>query len=100
VVEVYNLSARANAIRRYVVYELRPDGQWKSMDAEYSWDRLDSASDEEVCNRTPLTIPPYSGVEAHILAHSAIKEQKREIVLKIEIEDLYGRRFSTETKAY
>jgi hypothetical protein len=96
IVEVYNVSARANAVREYEFWEKREGGDWKAMESEYFND-----SDGKTAvpsNPTPLTIAPYSGTEVHVLAFSKIP-QPFVMQIRIEVEDLFGKRYRVEVQA-
>ena len=97
VVEVYNLSARANAIRGYGFWNLNTEGKWVPMESEiyHEWLQNESVGDRNV---TPLPLAPYSGAEVHVLAIMKMP-QPYEIQVRIEVEDLFGKRHQVEVKA-
>ena len=61
VAEVYNASARANAVRDYAFRYRRQDGEWEAMESEYYADSVDGETSTPN-NVTPLALAPYSGI--------------------------------------
>lgn len=93
-IEIYNTSSRANVVRDYRIIAKAADGAWREMTCEHMID--DPGYDiSEVANRTPLTIPPYSAVEAPVLG-ILTDERVRDIEVLIQVEDLFGKRFSVK----
>ncbi len=97
VVEIYNVSARANAIRDYEFWCKRKDANWEHMESEVYHE---SVNDEVYAknNETPLTLAPYSGIEANVLAFTKMP-QPYEMLIRIEVEDLFGKRYRVQVKA-
>lgn len=102
VIEAYNRSSRANAIRDYR-FEAKIDGKWQEMESEKYRNtyRTMTAEDEEIFNATPLTLAPYSGVELKIQAFVPIPSWTRgyELTVRVTIEDLFGKRYRVEVTA-
>jgi hypothetical protein len=96
-VEVYNLSSRSNAIRGYEFWRKKDDGKWAPMESQ---NYKEHSEDGTFLNRnqTPITLAPYSGVEVRVLAFTS-KPQPSEMQVRIEIEDLFGKRYRVEVKA-
>jgi hypothetical protein len=94
VIEVYNRSSRANAVRGYGFEYMDPDGKWKSMESEQYTNKEPSSSEgaEEVLNRTALTIAPYSAIESWVQALAKMPRPKDGMQVRIRIEDLFGKR--------
>ncbi len=103
VVEVYNRSNRANAIRGYHFRCKQQDGSWKDMESERYRNgyRTGTSADDQSFNETPLSLAPYSGVEVPVQAFVKIIKLRRpyELPVKIEIEDLFGKRYCVEVNA-
>jgi len=99
IVEIYNASSRANAIRAYKVIGRPKDGVWSNMECEYSWNSPADGTKAVVCNETPLTLAPYSGAEARILAFARVP-RPYEMNIRIEVEDLFGKQYSVGVTAY
>jgi hypothetical protein len=106
VIEVYNHSSRPNTIVSYRLYTDN-NGVHEEFESElYSNTERDQAKpgeggDEQKFNVTPLTIPPYSGVPVSI---QAIIKGKHSLAMgylpvMVEIEDVFGKRYSTQVKA-
>lgn len=93
VVEVYNLSSRANAIREYEFWGKRESGDWERMESEMYGGR-----EEESSNPTPFPLGPYSGAQAKVLAFAKMPRPK-EMQVRIEVEDLFGKRYRVEVTA-
>jgi hypothetical protein len=102
VIEAYNLSNRASAIRDYFFWEQTASGNWLEMESE----RYEEAETqghlptgtEQVSNRTPLTIAPYSGAELRLRAITSLP-QARELRVRVEVEDIFGKRHRVEVVA-
>jgi hypothetical protein len=97
VVEVYNLSSRANAIRSYEFFRKQNDGTLEKMENELY--RVSGDDDKEVThNVTPFAIAPYSGSEVRVMG--LIKGQlPSEMIVVVELEDLFGKHHRAEVKA-
>ena len=67
-VEVYNASARANAIRDYRFWYRIKGGQWQPMKSEHYTNTTPETGESEVCNETPLTVAPCSGMQIRVQA--------------------------------
>ncbi|HEY5174957.1 MAG TPA: hypothetical protein VII95_05265 [Terriglobales bacterium] len=98
IVEVYNVSARANAIQGYDFWRKDPKGKWEPMDSERYRASTGDTDDLEISNHTPIVVPPYSGVEIRVLAFAKIK-QPYEMDVEVEFQDIFGRRYNVEVKA-
>jgi hypothetical protein len=102
IVEVYNASSRADAIREYHFRCKRPDGTWKDMDSErYKITAFRSGSDmdePETFNETPLSLAPYSGAEVPVQAIVKIP-RPYELPIIVEVEDLFGKKYCVEVTA-
>jgi hypothetical protein len=102
IVEVYNASSRANAIRGYHFRCKLPDGTWKDMDSErYKITAFRSGSDLDepaTFNETPLSLAPYSGAEVPV---QAIVKMPRpyELPIIVEVKDLFGKKYRVEVTA-
>ncbi|HET9741869.1 MAG TPA: hypothetical protein VFQ00_03880 [Terriglobales bacterium] len=100
VIEMYNASNRANAVRDYYFAGKR-NGKWEALESEL-YQNVEKENGKQVAvemfNQTPLTIPPYSGVEIRVQAFLK-GPQPYEMEIKIEVEDLFGKRYATEVKA-
>ena len=97
VVELYNASARANVILNYDFW-CKTDAGWKKMDSEYYKQSPPIGAMEEICNKTPLTLGPYSGIDLHVIAFIKMP-QPYEMTVRIEVEDLFGKRYQVEVLA-
>jgi hypothetical protein len=97
VVEIYNVSGRANAIRDYEFWGKRNNDAWEKMDSELF---LERSGDQRtaISNLTPLTLAPYSGAEARVMAYGRMPKP-REMQIKVQVEDLFGRHYHVEVKA-
>jgi hypothetical protein len=98
VIEVYNVSSRANAIRGYKILGKREDGDWSEMETERCTVSDPEFGDADTFNRTPLTLAPYSGIEVKVQG-IANKPQPYEMQVAIFVEDLFGKQYSLEVKA-
>jgi len=65
-------------------------------------ERIRRGSEERVetwvVNATPLPLAPYSGIEAHVGAFTRVPIA-HEMAIRIEVEDLFGKRYRTEVVA-
>lgn len=99
-VEVYNESARANAIHSYNFSCKSPNGDWKQMDSERYESKEPDGTGPFVYNRTPLTVGPYSGEEWRVMAFLSSKDQPYELQIRVEVTDLFGKKSSVVVTAY
>ncbi len=101
VVEVYNRSSRANAIREYRFDFKDSDGKWKSMESEQYTNRESNGADapEKVFNQTALTIAPYSGTEVPVQALTKIQRPKGGLFVRTRMKDLFGKEYQLEVSA-
>lgn len=103
VVEIYNRSSRANAIRDYAFWCKR-ETRWEPMESERFKNIHQRQRDqfgeikEKVSNVTPLALAPYSGIEAEVMAFTGLPPA-HEIMIRIEVEDIFGKRYRTEVLA-
>ena len=97
-IEVYNLSGRPNAIRGYAFWQKNDDGAWIVMESQ---NYKESSEDETFIkrNETPVTVAPYSGTEVRVLAFASVKHRPSEMSVRIEVEDLFGKRYRIEVLA-
>jgi len=100
VVEIYNSSARANAIKSYAFYYKAADGKWQHMDSERYEDSPPDGTGPFVYNSTPLTVAPYSGEEWRVMAFFRTSIQPYELRIKVEVVDLFDKRSYVEVTAY
>jgi hypothetical protein len=102
VIEAYNLSNRATAIQDYFFWEQTANGEWHVMESEYYQEPETQGGQptgvEHVSNRTPLTIAPYSGAELRLRAFTSLS-QPRELRVRVEVEDIFGKRHRVEVIA-
>ena len=102
-IEVYNRSSRANAIRAYRFECKTSDGAWKLMESEqYTNNETNGVGGEqkkEVFNQTALTIPPYSGQEAKVQALVRMARPREGLLVRIEVDDLFGKKYKLDVKA-
>jgi hypothetical protein len=98
VVEIYNVSSRANAIREYRFLCKRAKGDWEEMESEYYFAVPLIGAASESLNRTPLILAPYAGVDAKIQAFIK-KPRPVEMRVRIEVEDLFGKRYRLDVTA-
>jgi len=97
VVEVYNVSARANAIRDYEFWEKRVRSNWVKMESGFYQQSI-SNEDIKKANVTPLTLEPYSGCEIDVMAFTKMP-QPYEMQVRVRVQDLFGNWFQVEVKA-
>jgi hypothetical protein len=96
VVEVYNVSSRANAIREYSFFcREKDDDTWKGMESE----QYTSTTTPEIFNQTPTTLQPYSGSEVKVQAIIRPARYPDELLVRVGIEDLFGHYKELEVKA-
>jgi hypothetical protein len=94
IIEIYNRSSRANAIREYAFF-CKPRNEWVAMESERYMET--SNSETTVQNVTPLALPPYSGVEVYVMAFT--KTPLQNMPVRIDVEDIFGKRYSVEVAA-
>jgi hypothetical protein len=98
VIEVYNVSSRANAIREYKFWcDKGRGGNWELMESEDAKEKEMGAVVAEN-NRTPLTLAPSSGTEAQIMAIMNLPSVN-EVPIRIAVEDLFGKHDQLEVMA-
>ena len=97
-VEIFNASSRANAIREYRFWCRRKDGQWELMESGHYTNTTAGTEEAEVCNETPLTLAPYSGTQARVQAITKAP-QPYEMEIRIEVEDLFGKTYRMDVVA-
>jgi len=95
-IEVYNTSNRANAIQDYRFFA-KKSGPIREMISEHMYDD-NGKEPSTVANVTPLTIAPYSGVEANVLGLLGGIEVG-EMQIRIEVVDIHGRIFTMKVVA-
>jgi hypothetical protein len=97
VVEVYNASARANAIRSYAFRGKRQGAGWQPIESELNQEtQSDQTSTRS--NVTPLPLAPYSGVEVRVAGFIKMAQPEK-LQVRIEVEDLFGKRYRVEVTA-
>ena len=96
-VEVYNMSGRANAIRDYSFCYRDDEKKWKVMESQNYEEKSEDGSVEQR-NHTPVALAPYSGTEVKVLALTD-NNLTSKMDVRIEIEDLFGKRYSIEVTA-
>jgi hypothetical protein len=107
IIEVYNHSSRPNAIRSYRFWT---DNNGVHEDLESEMVSIGERSDpripvekeyKELFNVTPLPIPAYTGIEAHIYAivRGAHTLPGNHLQITVEVEDIHGKRYTAEVKA-
>jgi hypothetical protein len=97
-VEIYNASSRANAIRDYRFWCKRKERQWEPMESGHYTNSTPGTEEAEVCNETPLTLAPYSGTTARVQAITKAP-QPYEMDVRIEVEDLFAKTYQMEVTA-
>jgi hypothetical protein len=98
-VEIYNVSSRANAIRGYEFWRKCDGDKWEKMESEL-YDVLKNAGEpSQIHNQTPLALAPYSGVEAKVLAYTRMPQRPYTLIVRVEVEDLFGKRYRIEVEA-
>ena len=103
VIEVYNRSSHANAIRAYGFEYRAIDGTWRPMESEQYLNKGDSTNGAdgagEIFNQTALTLAPYSAQEVRVQAIATMGSLPSELPVRIEVEDLFGQKYKIELKA-
>lgn len=90
VVEVYNVSNRANAVQSYRFWELREGGNWRLMESELYEEKLSGTDGVSHSNVTPYTLAPYSGDGIRVSAFTVFSGTP-EMRIRVEVEDLFGK---------
>jgi len=98
IVEVYNTSGRANAIRSYGFLCQCPDGTWREMEWEPYLTEPTTQEEARIHNDTPLTLAPYSGTGVRVEA-SVKMPRPREMKVRVEVEDIFGKRYAATVLA-
>jgi hypothetical protein len=102
IIEVYNVSARSNAIRKYEFWCMREPGRWETMESEYftEYDRSDPTKKalKNVSNPTGLTLPPFSADEVRLMGFTK-GPKPNNMPVKIEVEDMFGKRYKLQVEA-
>jgi len=107
IIEVYNHSSRPNAICSYRFWTYN-NGVHEDLESEMvsigerSDPRIQVEKEyKELFNVTPLTIPAYTGIEAHIYAivRGVHTLPGNYLPITVEIEDIHGKRYTAEVKA-
>jgi len=93
IIEVYNVSARANAIREYRFWTRDEEGKWTLMESERYELKFNDEEKPRVFNHTPLPLSPHSGAEVQIEAFTALTRLHQ---VKVEVEDLFKKRYTIE----
>lgn len=98
IVEVCNVSNRANCIRGYRFWKKDPDGSWTELESEH-YTNVEEDNAVAIFNLTPLVLPPFSGTEVRVQALTKLSPRPHEMIVKIEVEDLFGKGYSVELTA-
>jgi hypothetical protein len=107
IIEVYNHSSRPNVICGYRFW-IDNNGVHEDLENEMASIGERSApptpheeETEELFNVTPLPIPAFTGVEAHIYAivRGVHTLPGNHLPITVEIEDIHGKRYTAEVKA-
>ena len=91
------MSGRANAIRDYSFCYRDDEKKWKVMESQNYEEKSEDGSVEQR-NPTPVALAPYSGTEVKVLALTD-NNLTSKMDVRIEIEDLFGKRYSIEVTA-
>lgn len=97
IIEVYNVSSRANAIVGYEFWEKREGEDWTKMQSQQFQDIFDNVP-VDVSNVTPFTLLPYSGSEMTVMAFTKMP-QPFVMQVRVEVEDLFGKRYQAVVEA-
>jgi hypothetical protein len=97
ILEVYNRSSRANAVTDYQFW-YKKNGGWEPMDSERFTD-VSPENREETFNDTPAAVASCSGRQLWVAAFAHIAVFPSELDIRVEIEDLFGKRRRTEVTA-
>jgi hypothetical protein len=90
IIECYNTSGRANAIRGYTFW-VDFEGEWKKCFHQQYKAVPTGSEEEETFNPTPLVVPPYSGVSFFVMAFSPHTADIKERKVMVEVEDIFGK---------
>jgi hypothetical protein len=96
-VEIYNVSARANAIRNYQIY-WKKEGVWTEMEVDRYTDSSPGEVNGQVANHTPLVLPPYSGAEARIQGIIRVA-MPYEMEVKVTVQDIFEKHYEVVVTA-
>jgi hypothetical protein len=99
VIEIYNASSRANAIRDYQFFRQESDKDWTPMKSEQYNLETGYGKEPEIHNKTALTLAPYSGIEAKVQAITKMKAKPYELIVKIVVYDLFDKSYTLKVKA-
>jgi hypothetical protein len=97
IVEVYNVSARANAIQDYEFWGKRIDGDWEKMESELYKESIGGELQTQ-SNVTPVALAPYSGTELAVMAFTKMP-QPFEMQIRVRVQDLFGKWYQAEMRA-
>lgn len=102
-VEVYNVSNRANTIRGYEFWSKEEDRGWIKMDSQLFMESdsgEDKKGEKEVVryNVTPLTLGPYSGMEVRVMAFKK-GTQPAKMDVRMQVTDVFGKKYQAEVAA-
>lgn len=98
IVEAYNVSSRANAVRGYEFWCKREGSDWEKMESEfYNVESFVHGKDEKG-NVTPFTLAPYSGAELDVIAIGKMPKPNK-MQVRIRIEDIFGKHYQLEVTA-
>jgi len=103
VIEVYNASSRANAIRNYeYFYNDYSDKKWRLMESEHFFvgEKVEGEKPHTIreYNKTPISLGPYSALEINVQGLAKMKPPYT-LLVKIIIEDLFGRKYTLQVNA-
>lgn len=100
IIEVYNPSSRSNSIRNYQVSVLSFDKTWLDMESEYvTYDSHDGTG-SHVYNQSPLSLPPYSGIEVRVFGVGQVDNLEKAMHVRIVLEDLFEKRYELSLISY
>jgi len=98
IVEIYNASSRANAVREYQFFRHVSGDEWIPMDSEqYNGEQVTGRT-PDIFNQTALTLAPFSATELKVQAFAKMDKQPHEMTVKIVIEDLFENSYSLKVK--
>jgi hypothetical protein len=80
----------------YSFQSKREGANWEAMESELYQGTENGETTQS--NVTPLTLAPYSAAEANVLALRRCR-YRGEMQVRIEVEDLFGRRYRVEVTA-
>ena len=81
----------------YEIFGKREHG-WEPMEVERFENPEPNGSKTEICNPTPLTLAPHSGVEAPVQGLTK-GPRPYEMDVKVVAEDIFGKKYEVEVKA-